>query len=166
MESLSESESGENQDARCCSRAGPGAAHTLVLVLVLARRCAERAAWVAPMRGEGSAATVRIDVSSSRTGVPRPERRARLQQSARNAWASTADDTDSPQLEAISSSDTTTPAPSPAESRVLRLRLGLAELSIGSVYGCLPAADGYSVQSIATRARPAVAKHEASEDRN
>lgn len=118
------------------------------------------------MRGETSAATVRVDVSSSRTGVPRPARRARLQQTVRNAWASTAVATDRPQLEATTSSDTTTPAPTPADSRVLRLRLGLAELSIGSVYGCLPAADAYAVQSIVTSARPAAAKHETSEDRN
>eukprot|EP01043_Picozoa_sp_COSAG02_P044167 COSAG02_NODE_3917_length_6047_cov_13.851261_3_plen_71_part_00 len=55
----------------------------------------------------------------------------------------------------------TAPAPTAADSQVLRLSLGLSELSIDSVYGCLPANDAYAVQSTVTSARRAA--HGASE---
>ena len=114
--------------------------------------------------GKASDATVRIDVSSTRTGVPRPERRARLQQTARVDWASPAGATPA-RLEAPvpgSSSGTicTAPAPTTADSRVLGLSLGLSELSIDSVYNCLPANDAYAVQSTVASTRRAASKHE------
>jgi hypothetical protein len=128
--------------------------------------------------GETSAATVRIDVSSTRTGVPRPERRARLQQTARIETAllrklsraspadATPDRLEAPEAISVSSSSDITGAPesTTADSQVLRLSLGLTELSIDSVYGCLPAADSYVVQSTATSARRAASKHESTSE--
>jgi hypothetical protein len=141
------------------ARGGSAAVATVRLRMHGSRPSARRAAKAtadsptrpADVRADADVCTVAavIDVSSSRTGVPRPQRRARLlrQQAAEAAREPAAggggggggagDDG--------AGGGSSAPPAITAVPRAPSLRLGLAELSLDSVDRCLPAADGRTI---------------------
>ena len=141
------------------ARGGSAAVATVRLRMHGSRPSARRAAKAtadsptrpADVRADADVCTVAavIDVSSSRTGVPRPQRRARLlrQQAAEAAREPAAggggggggagDDG--------AGGGSSAPPAITAVPRAPSLRPGLAELSLDSVDRCLPAADGRTI---------------------
>ena len=141
------------------ARGGSAAVATVRLRMHGSRPSARRAAKAtadsptrpADVRADADVCTVAavIDVSSSRTGVPRPQRRARLlrQQAAEAAREPAAGGGGGGGGAADEGAGGGSSAP-PAITAVPRapsLRLGLAELSLDSVDRCLPAADGRTI---------------------